>query len=122
MCLGVNTDYLMLLFVTGDVSETIRVYFEKSKAIRPANKSTMAMNDVDEFLNKLSKLSKEEEQIEHFQKIVERCTSNDLKMVCYYGLFSFCASYKNIIYFLRSFASLSTTFELMLVRRIFWLL
>ncbi len=80
---------------TGDASETIRVYFEKSKATRPANKSSLTMTDVDEFLNKLSKLSKEDEQIEHFQKIVGRCTSNDLKMVCCYGccLFRLYSSY-----------------------------
>ncbi|KAJ6638894.1 DNA ligase 3 [Pseudolycoriella hygida] len=65
----------------GDVSETIRAYFEKSKAIKPANKSSLTINDVDEFLYKLSKLSKEEEQIEHFQKIAGLCTSNDLKMI-----------------------------------------
>lgn len=64
------------------------MYFDKSKTIRPANKSSLTMNDVDEFLNKLSKLSKEEEQIEHFQKIAGRCTSNDLKMVSLLWIYS----------------------------------
>lgn len=64
------------------------------------------MSDVDEFLNKLSKLSKEEEQIEHFQKIAGRCTSNDLKMVCHYWLFVnldfvYIFSYENIYLFCR---------------------
>lgn len=80
------------------------------------------MSDVDEFLNQLSELSKEEEQIEHFQKIAGRCTSNDLKMVCCFKL-AVCIPYtKTLSIFYRLFDSLSTTFELMLDRRIFWLL
>ncbi|XP_037027117.1 DNA ligase 3 [Bradysia coprophila] len=78
---NVNQSDMAAHLERGDVSESIRVYFEKSKTIRPANKSSLTMNDVDEFLNKLSKLSKEDEQIEHFQKIAGRCTSNDLKMI-----------------------------------------
>lgn len=65
----------------GDVSETIQYYFTKSKACKEANKSLLTLVEVDEFLEELSKLTKEEEQIHHFKKIVPKSTSNDLKII-----------------------------------------
>lgn len=40
----------------GDIAETIRIFFEKSNnnVMKPAKKSTLTLNDVDNFLNKLS--------------------------------------------------------------------
>ena len=65
----------------GDVSETIRVFFEKSVALKPAVKSVLTIQEVDEFLQQLSFLTKEDEQIRHFRSIVSRCTAGDLKMI-----------------------------------------
>lgn len=38
-------------------------------------------SQVDQFLDKLSELTKEDEQILHFKSIVVKCTANDLKMI-----------------------------------------
>ncbi|OAD52215.1 DNA ligase 3 [Eufriesea mexicana] len=65
----------------GDVAETIRIFFEKSVAVKPAAKSVLTIQEVDEFLQELSLLTKEDEQIHHFRSIVRRCTADDLKMI-----------------------------------------
>ncbi|CAL1678471.1 unnamed protein product [Lasius platythorax] len=65
----------------GDVAETISVFFENSTAVLPCNVSVLTIHDVDLFLERLSRLTKEEEQIQHFRSILDRCTSNDLKMI-----------------------------------------
>lgn len=62
----------------GDIGETIQHFFEKSK---PASKSKLSVADVDDFLEELSKLTKEDEQIDHFRSIVPKCTPNDLKVL-----------------------------------------
>lgn len=66
----------------GDISETIRTFFESSKQLKPAGKSKLKLYEIDEFLDKLSDLTKEDDQSEHFKEISKKCTSNDLKMVC----------------------------------------
>lgn len=67
------------------MSETIRVFFDKSKSIKPATKSCLTLEDVDGILIELARLSKEDEQVEWFKKICKRCTASDLKMVCFKG-------------------------------------
>ena len=56
----------------GDVSETIRVFFEQSKSFPPAAKSLLTIQEVDEFLLRLSKLTKEDEQQQALQDIASR--------------------------------------------------
>uniref|UniRef100_A0A8C5SP81 DNA ligase n=1 Tax=Laticauda laticaudata TaxID=8630 RepID=A0A8C5SP81_LATLA len=65
----------------GDVSETVRIFFEQSKSCPPAAKSLLTIQEVDEFLTQLSKLSKEEEQQNLLQEVASRCTANDLKCI-----------------------------------------
>ncbi|XP_026669281.1 DNA ligase 3 isoform X2 [Ceratina calcarata] len=65
----------------GDVAETIRVYYGKSVASSPAQKSVLTLREVDEFLEKLSLMTKEDEQVNHFRSIISRCTADDLKMI-----------------------------------------
>ncbi|KAG5892484.1 hypothetical protein JTB14_015394 [Gonioctena quinquepunctata] len=65
----------------GDIGETIQKYFEKSYKTKPAKKSLLRVKEVDNFLNRLSKLTKEEDQVDHFTAFVPKCTSNDLKTV-----------------------------------------
>lgn len=65
----------------GDVGETIQQFYESSSIIRPVKKSSLTVEEVDEFLEELSKLTKEEEQIAHFLSILKFCTSNDLKII-----------------------------------------
>ncbi|XP_048374948.1 DNA ligase 3 [Sphaerodactylus townsendi] len=65
----------------GDVSETVRIFFELSKSCPPASKSLLTIQEVDEFLTQLSKLSKEDEQQSLLQEIASKCTANDLKCI-----------------------------------------
>ncbi|NWS32801.1 DNLI3 ligase, partial [Polioptila caerulea] len=65
----------------GDVSETVRIFFEQSKTCPPAAKSLLTIQEVDEFLIQLSKLTKEDDQQSVLQEISRRCTGNDLKCI-----------------------------------------
>ncbi|CAG9863673.1 unnamed protein product [Phyllotreta striolata] len=65
----------------GDIGETVQEFFNTSVSIKPAKKSILTVIEVDEFLNELSKLTKEDEQLNHFKLIVPKCTSNDLKAI-----------------------------------------
>lgn len=57
------------------MSETIRVFFEQSKSFPPAAKSLLTIQEVDEFLLRLSKLTKEDEQQQALQDIASRSGS-----------------------------------------------
>lgn len=59
----------------GDVSETIRVFFEQSKSFPPAAKSLLTIQEVDKFLLRLSTLTKEDEQQQALQDIASRLGS-----------------------------------------------
>lgn len=78
-----NTDHddMLTHLEQGDVAITIEKFFKKSKAIKPATDSTLTIQEVEKFLQDLSKLTKEDEQIHHFKKIVKKCTIKDLKML-----------------------------------------
>lgn len=65
----------------GDIGETIEEFFINSNKIKPAKNSSLTIQEVDDFLEELTKLTKEDEQIFHFKKFVPKCTANDLKMV-----------------------------------------
>ncbi|XP_024939791.1 DNA ligase 3 isoform X2 [Cephus cinctus] len=65
----------------GDVAETVRCFFEDSDVVRPNRQSVLTLKEVDQFLENLSKLTREDDQVQHFASIVDRCTSNDLKMI-----------------------------------------
>lgn len=76
-------NFIISIFsLLGDISETIRTFFESSKQLKPAGKSKLKLYEIDDFLDKLSDLTKEDDQSEHFKEISKKCTSNDLKMVC----------------------------------------
>ena len=64
----------------GDVAETIRLFFERS-VLKPARQSVLTIQQVDEFLEKLSFLTKEDEQVRHFRSIVPRCTASDMRTI-----------------------------------------
>ncbi|CAO2644532.1 DNA ligase 3 [Lemmus lemmus] len=76
-----NPDEMARDLEQGDVSETIRVFFEQSKSFPPAAKSLLTIQEVDAFLLHLSKLTKEDEQQQALQDIASRCTANDLKCI-----------------------------------------
>ncbi|XP_020369051.2 DNA ligase 3 isoform X1 [Rhincodon typus] len=65
----------------GDVSETVRIFFEESQTFPPAHKSVMTIQEVEAALTQLSKLTREEDQQKELQNIAAKCTANDLKCI-----------------------------------------
>lgn len=66
----------------GDVAETVMKFFNKSKStIKPLKESLLYVQDVEEFLKKLSFASKEEDQTELFTQMAKKCTDEDLKII-----------------------------------------
>ncbi|XP_069470992.1 DNA ligase 3 isoform X2 [Ambystoma mexicanum] len=76
-----NQDDMVRDLEQGDVSETVRIFFDESKSFQPAAKSVLTIQEVDEFLMKLSELTKEDEQQKALEDLACRCTSNDLKCI-----------------------------------------
>ncbi|TRY78644.1 hypothetical protein TCAL_13609 [Tigriopus californicus] len=65
----------------GDVADTIAEFFEQSKRVRPNSKANLTLHQVDQHLEALSQLTREDDQQTELTQIAEQCTSNDLKMV-----------------------------------------
>jgi DNA ligase-3 len=77
----IDQDAMLEHLEQGDVSETIQEFFEKSKSFKPIKKSTLSLQEVDDFLDELSNLTKEEEQMAHLTSFTSKCTGNDLKIL-----------------------------------------
>nr|XP_061818717.1 DNA ligase 3-like [Nerophis lumbriciformis] len=65
----------------GDVSETVRMFFDESKAFPPSAKSLLTLQEVDASLTRLAQLTKEDEQQSELEDVAKKCTSNDLKCI-----------------------------------------
>ncbi|XP_042354542.1 LOW QUALITY PROTEIN: DNA ligase 3 [Plectropomus leopardus] len=65
----------------GDVSETVRMFFEESKSFPAAAKSLLTIQEVDASLTRLAQLTKEDEQQTELEYIAKKCTGNDLKCI-----------------------------------------
>ncbi|XP_066248451.1 DNA ligase 3 [Euwallacea similis] len=66
----------------GDISDTISHFYTKSRKYSPIpTKSTITIQKVDKFLDHLSKMTKEDDQITHFTKILKQLTAEDLKTI-----------------------------------------
>ncbi|XP_071841382.1 DNA ligase 3-like isoform X2 [Apostichopus japonicus] len=65
----------------GDVSETVRKYFVESTGVTPTKKSSLTLQEVDAFLDRLVPLTREQEQQAELARMTRKCTSNDLKML-----------------------------------------
>ncbi|KAI1903709.1 hypothetical protein AGOR_G00030010 [Albula goreensis] len=76
-----NQDEMVRDLEQGDVSETVRIFFEGSKSFPPAAKSLLTLQDVDASLMRLSQLTKEDDQQKELETISKRCTGNDLKCI-----------------------------------------
>nr|XP_020454233.1 DNA ligase 3 [Monopterus albus]XP_020454234.1 DNA ligase 3 [Monopterus albus]XP_020454235.1 DNA ligase 3 [Monopterus albus] len=76
-----NQDAMVRDLDQGDVSETVRLFFEESKSFLPAAKSLLTIQEVDACLTRLAQLTKEDEQQTELEDIAKKCTSNDLKCI-----------------------------------------
>ncbi|CAF0763628.1 unnamed protein product [Brachionus calyciflorus] len=63
----------------GDVSLTCRNFFSHSEKIKPAQKSLLTIQQIDNYLDELTKVTKENDQLEVLEKLTKKCTKNDLK-------------------------------------------
>uniref|UniRef100_A0A672QQS5 DNA ligase n=1 Tax=Sinocyclocheilus grahami TaxID=75366 RepID=A0A672QQS5_SINGR len=82
--LNCSQDEMVQDLEQGDVSETVRIFFEQSKSFPLAAKSLLTIQEVDASLSRLSQLTKEDDQQAELQDIAKKCTGNDLK--CYIRL------------------------------------
>lgn len=64
----------------GDVAETAKKFFQLSTTCPPCKTSSLTLQEVDDMLEELSKVTKEESQLLQLTKICRKCTANDL---CY---------------------------------------
>lgn len=78
---GADQDEMLEHLEQGDIGETIQEFFEKSDKLKPTKNCNLTVQEVDTFLERLSKLTREDDQTEHFRSFTKRCTSNDLKIV-----------------------------------------
>ncbi|XP_065372225.1 DNA ligase 3 [Calliphora vicina] len=65
----------------GDVSETLRKFFESSTKLKPQKSSVLYLQEVEEFLVKLEQRTKEDEQTEILKQLCKQTTASDLKMI-----------------------------------------
>lgn len=56
----------------GDVSETVRMFFDASKSFPPPTKSLLTIQEVDASLNRLAQLTKEDEQQAELEAIAKK--------------------------------------------------
>lgn len=78
---GLKHEDLLKDLYAGDVSETISKFFESSRLVKPADKSSMTVMEVDNFLDELSTRTLENEQIEIFEEICKKCTTDDIRTI-----------------------------------------
>ncbi|KAK4882679.1 hypothetical protein RN001_005998 [Aquatica leii] len=78
-----GTDHTVMMdhLKQGDIGETIQHFFEESNKCTPASKSILTIQEVDDFLENLSQMTKSDEQMNHFKMIVSKCTSEDIKVL-----------------------------------------
>ncbi|KAM9788912.1 DNA ligase 3 [Neosynchiropus ocellatus] len=76
-----NQDDMVRDLEQGDVSETVRMFFEDSKSFPPSTKSLLTIQEVDASLTRLAQLTKEDDQQTELEEIAKKCTSNDLKCI-----------------------------------------
>uniref|UniRef100_A0A673BPW7 DNA ligase n=1 Tax=Sphaeramia orbicularis TaxID=375764 RepID=A0A673BPW7_9TELE len=76
-----NQDDMVRDLEQGDVSETVRMFFEDSKSFPPSAKSLLTIQEVDASLTRLAQLTKEDDQQNELEVIAKKCTSNDLKCI-----------------------------------------
>lgn len=63
----------------GDVSETVRHYFKKSERVKPTSKSELTCEEIDGYLDELTGLSKEADQVKFLGKVTRRMSLLDVR-------------------------------------------
>lgn len=68
--------FSLFVCVQGDVSETVRMFFEESKSFPAATKSLLTIQEVDASLMRLAQLTKEDEQQSELENIAKKWDSS----------------------------------------------
>uniref|UniRef100_K1Q677 DNA ligase 3 n=1 Tax=Magallana gigas TaxID=29159 RepID=K1Q677_MAGGI len=74
---GASQDDMVADLDQGDVAETVRLYFEESKRLPPQKKSLLSLQQVDNYLDELSKVTKEDDQQRILTKVAKRLDALD---------------------------------------------
>ena len=61
-----------LLYPQGDVAETCKTFFEQSSLVPPCKTSTLTLAEVDTFLDRMTLVTKEEDQKTELTRIIRR--------------------------------------------------
>ncbi|XP_062499383.1 DNA ligase 3-like [Corticium candelabrum] len=65
----------------GEVSDTVSKFFEQKSSLVPSKRSTLSLAEVDQLLESLSEVTKEDEQETVLKQIAQRSTAMDLKYI-----------------------------------------
>lgn len=63
-----------------DVAETISDFYSENKKVKPPPKTILSNYDIDCYLNKLSQVTREQDQTVLLREITGKSTVNDLRM------------------------------------------
>lgn len=63
----------------GDISETCRYFFKQSEILKPKSTSTLNLFQVDNYLDRLTTITKEADQLKFLEEIAKKSTSTDLR-------------------------------------------
>lgn len=75
----VNHNEMIEHLLQGDCAETVKKYFQLTGHSR--SKSTLLLQQVDDFLTKLTTVTKEQDQLNVISPILNVCTGDDLKYI-----------------------------------------
>lgn len=75
-----NQDEMLKHLNRGDVADTIKTYFELSRSVKPEKISKLTLKQVENYLEKLTQVTKEQDQIQLLTEIAKKSTSNDILM------------------------------------------
>ena len=56
----------------GDVAETVKTFFDKSRKLPPQEKSSLSLQEVDAYLEQMSNVTKEDDQESVLRTVASR--------------------------------------------------
>jgi len=77
---SVDHDEMLDHLNQGDISETVRFFFNQSEGVAPKSKSTLTIFQADAYLDKLTTITKEADQLRFLEDVTKKCTESDLRL------------------------------------------
>ena len=72
----------------GDVAETVKVFFEKSTKLLPKEKSVLSLQEVDAYLEQMSKVTKEDDQESVLAAVAARLEPSHRQLASCFSFFT----------------------------------